>query len=225
MTAQSENGEDDLNITEALIRSGALGVVVVDSVAALMSKAELDGQIGAITIRFRARMTSHATRRLTSTISKITCVCIFTKQIREKIGAMCGNPETTPGGRALKIFAPVRLDIQRTAQIKNSGRVTGNRSRVKIVKNKVVAPFTEGEFDIMFDERISKTGSIINLGLEHKIVEKKQCGLPMVESSSAKIVKLLNNISGIIQKLKMFGRRNQENCPRFRRNSTRRKCR
>ncbi|MDR0742583.1 MAG: recombinase RecA [Puniceicoccales bacterium] len=174
MVAQPENGEDALNITETLIRSGAVDVVVVDSVAALISKAELDGQMGDITIGSQARMMSQAMRRLTSAISKSKCVCIFTNQIREKIGVMFGNPETTPGGRALKFFASVRLDIRRTGQIKeNSGKVTGNRTRVKIVKNKVAAPFTECEFDIMFDEGISKTGSIIDLGLEHKILEKK----------------------------------------------------
>ncbi|MDR2779376.1 MAG: recombinase RecA [Puniceicoccales bacterium] len=174
MVAQPENGEDALNITETLIRSGAVDVVVVDSVAALISKAELDGQMGDITIGSQARMMSQAMRRLTSAISKSKCVCIFTNQIREKIGVMFGNPETTPGGRALKFFASVRLDIRRTAQIKeNSGKVTGNRTRVKIVKNKVAAPFTECEFDIMFDEGISKTGSIIDLGIEHKILEKK----------------------------------------------------
>jgi recombination protein RecA len=119
-------------------------------------------------------MMSQAMRRLTSAISKSKCVCIFTNQIREKIGVMFGNPETTPGGRALKFFSSVRMDIRRTSQIKeNSGKVTGNRTRVKIVKNKVAAPFTECEFDIMFNEGISKTGSIIDLGLEHKILEKK----------------------------------------------------
>ncbi|MDR1891225.1 MAG: recombinase RecA [Puniceicoccales bacterium] len=174
MVAQPENGEDALNITETLIRSGAVDVVVVDSVAALITKAELDGQMGDVTIGSQARMMSQAMRRLTSAISKSKCVCIFTNQIREKIGVMFGNPETTPGGRALKFFASVRLDIRRTAQIKeSSGKVTGNRTRVKIVKNKVAAPFTECEFDIMFDEGISKTGSIIDLGLEHKILEKK----------------------------------------------------
>jgi recombination protein RecA len=174
MIAQPENGEDALNITETLIRSGAVDVVVVDSVAALITKAELEGQVGDTTIGAQARMMSQAMRRLTSAISKSKCVCIFTNQIREKIGVMFGNPETTPGGRALKFFSSVRMDIRRTSQIKeNSGKVTGNRTRVKIVKNKVAAPFTECEFDIMFSEGISKRGSIIDLGLEHKILEKK----------------------------------------------------
>lgn len=174
MVAQPENGEDALNITETLIRSGAIDVVVVDSVAALITKAELDGQVGDATIGAQARMMSQAMRRLTSAISKSGCVCIFTNQIREKVGVMFGNPETTPGGRALKFFASVRLDIRRISTIKeNSGKVTGNRTRVKVVKNKVAAPFTECEFDIMFSEGISKAGSIIDLGLEHKILEKK----------------------------------------------------
>jgi recombination protein RecA len=174
MVSQPENGEDALNITESLIRSGAVDVVVVDSVAALITKAELEGQVGDATVGAQARMMSQAMRRLTSAISKTKCVCIFTNQIREKIGVMFGNPETTPGGRALKFFSSVRLDIRRIAQIKeNSGKVIGNRTRVKVVKNKVAAPFTECEFDIMFDEGISKTGSIIDLALEHKILEKK----------------------------------------------------
>ena len=174
MVAQPESGEDALNITETLIRSGAIDVIVVDSVAALVSKAELDGQIGDVTVGSQARMMSQAMRRLTSAISKSKCVCIITNQIREKIGVMFGNPETTPGGRALKFFASIRMDIRRIAQIKeNSGRVTGNRTRVKIVKNKVAAPFTECEFDIMFDEGISRTGSILDLGLEHKILAQK----------------------------------------------------
>ncbi|MDE6432248.1 MAG: recombinase RecA [Opitutales bacterium] len=174
MVAQPESGEDALNITETLIRSGAIDVIVLDSVAALISKAELDGQMGDATVGSQARLMSQAMRRLTSAISKTNCVCIFTNQIREKIGVMFGNPETTPGGRALKFFASVRLDIRRIAQIKdNAGKVTGNRTRVKVVKNKVAPPFTECEFDIMFDEGISRTGSLIDLGIEHKILEKK----------------------------------------------------
>jgi recombination protein RecA len=174
MVSQPESGDDALNITETLIRSGAVDVIVLDSVAALISKAELEGQMGDATIGSQARLMSQAMRRLTSAISKTNCVCIFTNQIREKIGVMFGNPETTPGGRALKFFASIRLDIRRIAQIKdNSGKVTGNRTRVKVVKNKVAPPFTECEFDIMFDEGISRTGSLIDLGVEHKIFEKK----------------------------------------------------
>ncbi|MDR2735294.1 MAG: recombinase RecA [Puniceicoccales bacterium] len=174
MVAQPENGEDALNIAETLIRSGAIDVIVIDSVAALISKAELDGQIGDTTIGLQARMMSQAMRKLTSAVSRTQCICVFTNQIREKIGVMFGNPETTPGGRALKFFSSVRLDIRRVNQIKdNAGRVIGNRTRVKIVKNKVAAPFTECEFDIMHSEGISKTGSIIDLGLEYNILDKK----------------------------------------------------
>jgi recombination protein RecA len=174
MVSQPESGEDALNIAETLIRSGSIDVVVIDSVAALIPKAELDGQIGDTTIGLQARMMSQAMRRLTSVVSKTQCLCIFTNQIREKIGVMFGSPETTPGGRALKFFSSVRLDIRRISQIKdNSGKFLGNRTRVKVVKNKVAPPFTECEFDIMRDEGISKTGSVIDLGLEYNILEKK----------------------------------------------------
>ena len=174
MVAQPESGEDALNITETLIRSGAVDVIVLDSVAALVSKNELDGQFGDSTVGLQARMMSQAMRRLTAAINRTGCICIFTNQIREKIGVMFGSPETTPGGRALKFFASIRMDIRRIGQIKDtSGTVTGNRTRLKIVKNKVAPPFTECEFDIMYDEGISLTGSILDLGVEHKILEKK----------------------------------------------------
>lgn len=174
VVSQPESGEDALNITETLIRSGAIEVVVIDSVAALVSKTELEGQMGDATVGVQARMMSQAMRRLTAAISKTQTICIFTNQIREKIGVMFGSPETTPGGRALKFFCSARLDIRRIGQIKNSsGRVVGNRTRVKVVKNKVAPPFTECEFDIMYDEGISRTGSIIDLGVEHGILEKK----------------------------------------------------
>ncbi len=174
MVSQPESGEDALNITETLIRSGAIDVIVVDSVAALVSKTELDGQMGDTTVGLQARMMSQAMRRLTSVINKTQCVCLFTNQIREKIGVMFGSPETTPGGRALKFFASVRMDIRRIGQIKKpSGEVIGNRTRLKVVKNKVAPPFTECEFDIMYNEGISRTGSIIDLGVDHKILEKK----------------------------------------------------
>ncbi|MDR2419926.1 MAG: recombinase RecA [Puniceicoccales bacterium] len=174
MIAQPESGEDALNITETLIRSGAIDVVVVDSVAALVSKAELEGQMGDVTVGAQARLMSQAMRRLTSVISRTQCVCIFTNQIREKIGVMFGNPETTPGGRALKFFASIRMDIRRVNQIKDgTGKTIGSRTRVKVVKNKIAPPFTECEFDIMYNEGISRTGSILDLGIEYNIVEKK----------------------------------------------------
>ena len=174
MIAQPESGEDALNITETLIRSGAIDVVVVDSVAALVSKAELEGQMGDVTVGAQARLMSQAMRRLTSVISRTQCVCIFTNQIREKIGVMFGNPETTPGGRALKFFASIRMDIRRLSQLKDStGKTIGSRTRVKVVKNKIAPPFTECEFDIMYNEGISRTGSILDLGIEYNIVEKK----------------------------------------------------
>ena len=174
MVAQPECGEDALNIAEPLIRSGAIDVVVIDSVAALVSRQELDGQMGDTTVGLQARMMSQAMRRLTAAISKTRCICVFTNQIREKIGVMFGNPETTPGGRALKFFASVRIDIRRIGQIKDaSGKVIGNRTKIKVVKNKVAPPFTECEFDIMYNEGISLTGSLIDLGIEQKILEKK----------------------------------------------------
>jgi recombination protein RecA len=174
MISQPESGEDALNITETLIRSGAIDIIVIDSVAALVSKNELDGQFGDSTVGLQARMMSQAMRRLTAAINRTHCVCLFTNQIREKIGVMFGNPETQPGGRALKFFASVRMDIRRIGAIKDtSGAVKGNRTRIKVVKNKVAPPFTECEFDIMYNEGISHSGSVLDLGLEHKILEKK----------------------------------------------------
>lgn len=174
LISQPDSGEDALNITETLIRSNAIDVIVLDSVAALVTKQELDGQMGDSTVGVQARLMSQAMRRLTAVVSRTKCICIFTNQIREKIGVMFGNPETTPGGRALKFFSSVRLDIRRIGQIKDpTGKVIGNRTRVKVVKNKVAPPFTECEFDIMYNEGISRTGSILDLGLEQKILEKK----------------------------------------------------
>jgi recombination protein RecA len=174
MVSQPESGEDALNITETLIRSGAVDIIVVDSVAALVSKHELDGQMGDTTVGLQARMMSQAMRRLTAAISKSQCVVLFTNQIREKIGVMFGSPGTQPGGRALKFFASVRMDIRRIGQIKeSSGKVVGNRTRIKMVKNKVAPPFTESEFDIMYNEGISHSGSLVDLGVEHNILEKK----------------------------------------------------
>jgi recombination protein RecA len=174
LVSQPDSGEDALNIMETLIRSNSIDVIVLDSVAALTTKAELDGQMGDMTMGAQARLMSQAMRRLTAVVSKTNCICIFTNQIREKIGVMFGNPETTSGGRALKFFASVRIDIRRKDQIKTpEGRVVGNRTKIKVVKNKVAPPFTEVEFDIMYDEGISKMGSLLDLGIEHKILEKK----------------------------------------------------
>ncbi len=170
LVSQPSSGEEALQICEALVRSNAIDVIVLDSVAALVTKQELDGEIGDSTVGAQARLMSAAMRKLTALISKARTVCIFTNQIREKIGVMFGNPETTPGGRALKFFSSLRIDIRRIGQIKaTDGTVTGNRTKVKIVKNKVAPPFTEAEFDIMYNEGISSTGSLLDLALEMEI--------------------------------------------------------
>jgi recombination protein RecA len=174
LVSQPSSGEEALRICETLIRSNALDVVVLDSVAALVTKAELEGEIGDTTVGAQARLMSAALRKLTSLISKARTCCIFTNQIREKIGVMFGNPETTPGGKALKFYSSVRVDIRRIGAIKQTdGTVTGNRTKVKIVKNKVAPPFTEAEFDIMYNEGISSTGALLDLALEQGIVEKR----------------------------------------------------
>ena len=174
LVSQPDSGEDALNIMETLIRSNSIDIIILDSVAALTTRAELDGQMGDATVGAQARLMSQAMRRLTAVVSKTNCVCVFTNQIREKIGVMFGNPETTSGGRALKFFSSIRIDIRRKDQIKTpEGKVIGNRTKIKVVKNKVAPPFTECEFDIMYDEGISRTGSILDLGLEHKVLEKK----------------------------------------------------
>jgi recombination protein RecA len=174
LVSQPSSGEEALRICETLVRSNALDVIVLDSVAALVTKQELEGEIGDSTVGAQARLMSAALRKLTALISKARTTCIFTNQIREKIGVMFGNPETTPGGKALKFYASVRCDIRRIGAIKQpDGTVTGNRTRVKIVKNKVAPPFTEAEFDIMYNEGISVTGSLLDLALEKGIVEKR----------------------------------------------------
>src|SRR6187402_3077942 len=174
LVSQPSSGEEALRICETLIRSNALDAIVLDSVAALVTRAELEGEIGDPTVGAQARLMSAALRKLTSLISKARTCCIFTNQIREKIGVMFGNPETTPGGKALKFYASVRVDIRRIGAIKQTdGVVTGNRTRVKVVKNKVAPPFTEAEFDIMYNEGISSTGALLDLALEKQIVEKR----------------------------------------------------
>ncbi len=174
LVSQPSSGEEALRIVETLVRSNALDVIVLDSVAALVTKQELEGEIGDSTVGAQARLMSAAMRKLTSLISKARTCCIFTNQIREKIGVMFGNPETTPGGKALKFYASVRIDIRRIGAIKQTdGVVTGNRTRVKVVKNKVAPPFTEAEFDIMYNEGISSTGALLDLALEKQVIEKR----------------------------------------------------
>jgi len=174
LISQPSSGEEALRICETLIRSNSLDVIVIDSVAALVTRAELEGEIGDATVGAQARLMSAALRKLTALISKARTCCIFTNQIREKIGVMFGNPETTPGGRALKFYASVRIDIRRIGAIKQpDGVVTGNRTRVKVVKNKVAPPFTEAEFDIMYNEGISLTGALLDVALEKQIIEKR----------------------------------------------------
>jgi recombination protein RecA len=174
LVSQPSSGEEALRICETLVRSNALDVIVVDSVAALVTKQELEGEIGDSTVGTQARLMSAAMRKLTALISKARTCCVFTNQIREKIGVMFGNPETTPGGKALKFYSSVRMDIRRIGAIKQSdGAVTGNRTRIKVVKNKVAPPFTEAEFDIMYNEGISNVGSLIDIALEKGVLEKR----------------------------------------------------
>ncbi len=172
LISQPDTGEQGLEITEVLVRSGAIDVVVIDSVAALVPRAEIDGEMGEPTMGLQARLMSQALRKLTAAISKSKTCVIFINQLREKIGVMFGNPETTTGGRALKFYASVRLDIRRISSIKEGDEVVGSRVKVKVVKNKVAPPFKEAEFDIIYGEGISRIGSLLDLGVEHKIIEK-----------------------------------------------------
>jgi len=173
LISQPDNGEQALEIAEHLIRSGAIDIIVIDSVAALVPKAELEGEMGDSKMGLQARLMSQALRKLTGTINKTGCACVFINQLREKIGVMFGNPETTTGGNALKFYSSVRLDIRRIGQIKeNAAEVTGNRTRVKVVKNKVAPPFKIVEFDIMYGKGISKVGEIIDIGVELEVIKK-----------------------------------------------------
>ncbi len=172
LVSQPDNGEQALEIAENLIRSGAIDVIVIDSVAALTPKSEIEGEMGDSKVGLQARLMSQALRKLTGTINKTNCCCIFINQLREKIGVMFGNPETTTGGNALKFYSSVRIDIRRSSQIKEGDRVVGNRTRVKVVKNKLAPPFRQAEFDIIYGEGISRLGELIDLAVDNNIVKK-----------------------------------------------------
>ncbi len=199
LVSQPDSGEEALNILETLVKSNAVDVVVIDSVAALITKAEIEGQIGDSTVGAQARLMSAALRKLTAVISKAKTVVLFTNQLREKIGVMFGSPETTPGGKALKFYASVRIDIRRIAALKTpDGTVFGNRTRIKVVKNKVAPPFTECEFDILYNEGISRAGALLDLAIEQNVIDKKGAwlyyeGTQVAQGRDAGLVELKSN--------------------------------
>lgn len=172
IVSQPDTGEQALEIAEALVRSGAIDVIVVDSVAALVPKAEIEGEMGDAHVGLQARLMSQALRKLAGSISKSKCIIIFINQLREKVGIMFGNPETTPGGRALKFYSSVRLDVRRIDSIKQGDEIIGNRTRIKVTKNKVAPPFKQAEFDIMYNEGISHTGNVLDVGVREEIIQK-----------------------------------------------------
>lgn len=172
IVSQPDTGEQGLEIAEALVRSGAIDIIVVDSVAALVPRAEIEGEMGDSHVGLQARLMSQALRKLAGSISKSKCVVLFINQLREKVGIMFGNPETTPGGRALKFYASVRMDIRRIDSIKQGDEIVGNRTRIKVVKNKVAPPFKQAEFDIMYNEGISKSGNVLDVGVKEELVQK-----------------------------------------------------